>query len=523
MTERGYDLIVVGGGTAGCVIAARASEDPGRRVLLIEAGPDPDPLPAVVTDPKRQTELVLESPYVRMYDVERDDGSSFPLLSGRIMGGGSSVNNLVVVRPMRIDFDAWERFGGRAWSYDALLPVMMAVETDRDFADSPIHGASGPLILHRPFHLDDPADPPVAALREAAHAFGLPDCPDLNVPEPFGICASPYNQVAGRRQSVAVAWLDPARGRSNLDIRADTTVARLVLDGNRVRGVEIAEAGGTTEVIEADEVVLSAGAFHSPQLLLLSGIGAPAALDPHGIAVRHRLDGVGENYQDHAVVYVTFAGTSELREDYVIPKVRLIAQSSERLDHPDLHVFMRPSIRMPGMAPMLPVSLHLLEQRSRGRVGLASTDPEDLPTVDPGLLRHPDDVQALVDGIDLVHRITRHPALAAFYGELVMPETRGRWREHVLTAYDTYHHAVGTCRIGPAGDPGAVVDPDLRVHGLDNLRVADASVLPTVPHANTNLAAILVGEIAARRIAGEREIAAPRAAAGAAGAAATGG
>jgi choline dehydrogenase len=161
---------------------------------------------------------------------------------------------------------------------------------------------------------------------------------------------------------------------------------------------------------------------------------------------------------------------------------------------------MRPSIRMPGMAPMLPVSIHLLEQRTRGRVGLASSDPEDLPTVDPGLLRDPDDVQALVDGIDLVHRLTRHPALAAFYGELVMPDSREHWREHVLTAYDTYHHAVGTCRIGPAGDPGSVVDAELRVHGLANLRIADASVLPTVPHANTNLAAILVGEIAARLI-----------------------
>jgi choline dehydrogenase len=510
--SRHYDLIVVGGGTAGCVVAARTSEDPTRRVLLIEAGPDPDPLPDVVTDPKRQTELVLESPYVRMYDVERDDGSSFPLLSGRIMGGGSSVNNLVVVRPMRRDFDAWATYGGPAWSYDALLPVMKAIETDRDFADSPIHGSSGPLVLHRPFRLDDPADPPVAALREAAHAFGLPDCPDLNVPEPYGICASPYNQVGGRRQSTAVAYLDPARDRPNLEILADMTVTRLVLDGDRVGGVEI-ERDGATTLIEADEVVLAAGAFHSPQLLLLSGIGSPAALAPHGIALRHRLDGVGQNYQDHAVVYITFAGTSELREDYVIPKVRLIAKSSQRLDHPDLHVFMRPSIRMPGLAPMLPVSLHLLEQRTRGRVGLASSDAEDLPTVDPGLLRDPDDVQALVDGIDLVQRLTRHPALAAFYGDLVMPDSREHWREHVLTAYDTYHHAVGTCRIGPAGDPGAVVDAELRVHGLANLRIADASVLPTVPHANTNLAAILVGEIAARLINatdGDRRAAAGR-------------
>ncbi|HEY7132770.1 MAG TPA: GMC family oxidoreductase N-terminal domain-containing protein [Candidatus Limnocylindrales bacterium] len=500
MTSR-FDLIVVGGGTAGCVVAARASDDPGRSVLLLEAGPDPRPIPDVVADPKRQTELVLESPYVRMYDVEREDGSSFPLLSGRILGGGSSVNNLVVVRPMRRDFDAWQRFGGPAWSYDALLPVLRAIETDEDFGDDPIHGAHGPLRLHRAFKLDDPADPPVAALIEAAHAFGLPSCPDLNVPDPFGICSSPYNQVDGRRQSTVAAWIDPVRDRPNLEIRPDTTVTRLVLDGSRVRGVEIATPGGTG-IVEADEVVLSAGAFHSPQLLLLSGIGAPGALEPHGIPLRHRLDGVGENYQDHAVVYITFAGNTELREDYVIPKVRLIAKSSDRLDHPDLHVFMRPSIRMPGVAPMLPVSLHLLEHRTPGRVSLASSDPEDLPVVEPNLLRHPDDVEAMVDAIDFVDRLTKHPSLARFYGELLTPDSRDTWREHVLTAYDTYHHAVGTCRIGPAGDPGAVVDADLRVHGLDNLTIADASVLPVVPHANTNLAAILVGEIAARRLAG---------------------
>ena len=496
-----FDLIVIGGGTAGCVIAARASEDPGRRVLLVEQGPDPQPVPDIVADPRRQTELILESPYVRMYDVERPDGSSFPLLSGRIMGGGSSVNNLAAVRPMARDFGAWSRYGGPSWSYADLLPLMRAIEADPDFGDSPLHGADGPLRLHRAYHLDDPADPPVEALLRAAADLGLPRCDDLNVAEPFGVCASPYNVKDGRRQSTAVAYLDPARGRPNLTILADTTVTRVRIVRGRVEGVELVGDDGAARVVRAPQVVLAAGVFHSPQLLQLSGVGPPEELAAHGIAPVVPLDGVGRGYQDHAVVYLTFEGTTDLREDYVIPKVRLIARSSLAAEAPDLHVFMRPSIRMAGMTPLLPVSIHLLEQRSAGRVRLASADVADLPVVEPALLEHPDDVAAMLGGFELVRRLTAHPALAAFYGPLQTPAPDADPVAHIRESYISYYHGVGTCRIGPAGDPGAVVDPRLRVHGVEGLWVADASVLPTVPHANTNLAAILVGEIAGHELA----------------------
>jgi choline dehydrogenase len=359
----------------------------------------------------------------------------------------------------------------------------------------------GPLALERSFHLDGPMDPPVRALIQAAGELGLPPCPDLNVPAPSGVCASPYAIRDGVRQSTAAAWLDPARGRANLEIRADATVTRLLVDGSRVRGVEVLGADGSVEAIEASEVVLSAGVYGTPQLLLLSGIGPTDELARHGIKVAHRLEGVGRNHRDHAVVYVTFQGTTDLREDYVIPKVRLIAKSDPSLDVPDLHVFMRPSIRMEGMPPMLPVSLHLLEHRSAGRVTLASTDPDELPIVQTGLLEDQRDVSGLVDGIGLVERLTQRPALAEFYGPRISPEEGADLREHVLTTYETYHHGVGTARIGAAGDELAVVDPELRVLGLEGLWIADASVLPTVPHANTNLAAILVGEIAAGNLA----------------------
>jgi choline dehydrogenase len=435
-----------------------------------------------------------------MYESKRPDGSTFALLSGRVLGGGSTVNNLAFVRPMRIDFDAWARFGGDGWSYDAMLPTMRDIEADPEFADSSIHGTAGPLAIHRPFRLDGQMEPTVEALMEAAHQLGLPDCPDMNVPEPLGICASPYNWLNGRRQSIVDAYITPARSRSNLEILPEATVVRIVFDGRRACGVEVATEG-RVEIVEAERIVLAAGTYHSPQILLLSGIGSPVAIEPHGLRVNHRLDGVGKNHHDHAVVYVTYEGTVELQEDYVIPKVRLIAKSDERLDRPDLHVFLRPSIRVPGLPPLLPVSIHLLEHRSAGRVSLASADPGDLPVVDAGLLRDEEDVRAIVDGIAFTDRLTNRPALARFYGEMVTPDSPDSWSEHAVTAYDSYHHGVGTCRMGPLGDVEAVVDGRLRVHGLEALWVADASVLPTVPHANTNVAAVLVGEYAARELA----------------------
>lgn len=500
MTRRA-DLVVVGGGTAGCVVAARATEDPGRRVLLVEAGPDPRPVPDVVADPARQQELVLESPYVRMYEVTRpEDGSTFPLLSGRIMGGGSAVNNMSVIRPIRRDCEAWARHGGEAWSYDALLPLMRAIETDPDFGPSELHGDRGPLWLHRAFRLEGtPDDPRLAALLDAAADLGLPACDDLNAPEPLGVAASPYNIRDGRRQSTAEAWLEPARDRPNLEILADTLATRVVLDGDRAVGVELRTPDGT-ETVEAGEVVVAAGVYHSPQLLMLSGIGPPAHLEEVGVTVRHPLEGVGQNYRDHAVVYMTFESPADAREDYVIPKVRLIARSDPSYRHGDLHIFMRPTIRMAGLPGLLPWSIHLLEHRSPGRVRLASLDPAELPRVEPNLLEHPDDLRAMTNAMGFVEDLASHRALRPYFGRLLQPEPGEDRVAYARRTFTTYHHGVGTCRLGPAGDSLAVVDPQLRVHGLANLRVADASVLPALPHANTNVSAILAAEIAAREL-----------------------
>jgi choline dehydrogenase len=500
VTAAGFDLVVIGGGSAGCVIAARMSEDPARRVLLVEAGSDPQPVPDVIGDPRRQNEVIREPSLVRRYPVQRPDGSTFSLISGRVMGGGSAVNNLSVLRPTRRDFDGWEGFGGAAWSYDALLPVMRSIEDDPDYGDTSLHGRGGPIRLRRPWWPDDDSDPPVRALLRAISDLGVPRCDDPNVPEPLGLCASPYNLVDGRRQTVAAAYLDPARSRPNLTVLPDTVATRLVLEGTRVRGVELLTPDGP-RTVEADRIVVAAGAYQSPHLLLLSGIGPPPAIEAVGLGMLHRLDGVGENFQDHAVVNLEFEGTPNLHDAHRIPKVRVIAKSDPGLPYGDLHVMFRPSIPVPGRPPRIPVSIRLLDHRSRGRLWLASADPRALPSVDPAILRDPADVAAVLGGMRFATELAAHPRFAEFCGPLSTPASTADWAEHARSTYITYNHAVGTCRMGPATDPLAVVDPELRVHGLDNLWVADASVLPVIPHATTNLAAILVGEVAARNLA----------------------
>jgi choline dehydrogenase len=492
------DVLVVGGGSAGCVVAARAAVR-GLRVVLVEAGPDPRPLPAVIADPGRQDE-VIRGDFVRRYRVRRPDGSSWQLVSGRVMGGGSAVNNLSILRPIRRDFDAWQAFGGSAWSYDALLPRMRAIEDDPDFGDGPLHGRGGPIRLVRPWRPDDPSDPPVRALLEAAAALGLGPCPDPNVPEPLGVCGSPYNLVDGLRLTVAAAYLDPVRDRSNLAIRAGTTAHRLVVEGSRVVAIEATGPGGPT-TIAAERIVLSAGSFQTPDLLLRSGIGEPSEIESAGGRVVHPLAGVGRNFQDHAVVNLAFAAAPRLQTDQRIPKIRIIARSDPEFEAGDLHLMVHPPRPGPDGSLRLPISVRLLEHRARGRVWLGSGDPAALPLVDPALARDPGDVRALVAGIELVGRLVAHPALAPFVGPRLVPAPDADLDAHVRTTFVSYNHAVGTARMGPADDPLAVVAPDLRVHGLDGLVVADASILPVIPHAPTNLAAILVGELAADALA----------------------
>ena len=491
----GYDVIVAGGGSAGCAAAARLSEDPRRRVLLLEAGPDPVPVPPLVEDATKVPEL-WETPFVLRYPTPRQEGGTFDSLAGRIMGGGSAVNWMTVTWPIAEDFAEWARRGNPDWSWDHVLPALRRIEADQDYPDDPLHGKDGPLYVKRSYRFDRPLGGQQQAFIDGAVAMGLPVCPDQNVPSPYGVSATATNIRDGRRQSTAVAYLGPARSRPNLAIVADATVTSLRLAGLRAEGVTYLR-GGQSHTALADEVVLCAGVYHSPQILMLSGIGPARELERVGIPVVCGLDGVGENYQDHAVVFMRFASVGNRREGWAGPSVILSAKSDPSRPFLDFYALMYRALTGGGGQVILPITVRYLEQRSRGRVFLESADPSRLPRVDARMLQHPDDVKAIVAAMEFVRDLARTAPMRAFYGPLVEPAEGTDWARHARRHFDSFHHGVGTCMMGPASDPGAVVDQRLRVHGVSNLRVADASIMPTIVHAATHLTCIMIGERAA--------------------------
>ncbi|MEQ8817509.1 MAG: choline dehydrogenase [Thalassobaculum sp.] len=527
-TSGDWDYIVVGAGSAGCVLANRLSEDPRVRVLVLEAGgSDAHPY---VRAPVGFLKTFQDPRFNWCYTTEPGpgvDGRAIFFPRGKVLGGSSSINGHLYVRGQARDFDTWAQMGNRGWSYDDVLPYFRRAE-DRSTGADDFHGTGGPL------HVSDIHErhPVCEAFIAGAEEAGVPRNPDYNGAVQEGVGYYQRTIRNGRRHSAATGFLHPVRGRRNLRVETDAHVLRVVLEDGRAAGVTWRRHGRVEHATAAAEVILAAGAVNSPHLLQLSGIGPAARLRDLGIPVAHDLPGVGEGLQDHYAVRVVHRviGSATLNERarglrlwwevarwlatgggllaFSPAHVGAFARSRPELELPDLQFVFTPASYTDGVVgqlqrePGMTLGVWQMRPESRGHVRARSADPDQPPAIQPNYLADETDRRAIVDGLRWGRRLLASPALEPYRGPETLPGPAARSDDELL-AYArakgaTVYHAIGTCRMG--ADPDAVVGPDLRVRGLEGLRVVDASVMPTMVSANTNAATLMIAEKAADMI-----------------------
>jgi choline dehydrogenase len=518
VSSRQADFVIVGGGSAGCVLAARLSEDPGAEVILVEAGGPGDA--DDIRIPGCARNLFLSEFDWAFYSEPEPAlrGRRVYQPRGRVLGGSSAINMMVYMRGSAADYDEWGALGNRGWDYASVLPYFKRSE-DNERGASRFHGIGGPLAVSDSRSRNALS----AAFVNAAIESGLPANNDFNGERQEGAGFFQLTQRNGERCSVAAAYLDPVRGRPNLEVMTNTRAVRIVVDHGRAKAVEVVTPDGRHAIAADREVILAAGAFQSPHLLMLSGIGPETELRQHDIRVEHEMAGVGSNLHDHQGVLMSWetheaiglwnviseanrqrfdrerqgpmtsnyvevggfahvAGSTEAEiEFHVMPGITYV-DKSRRANRPGLSVF--PT---------------LIKPLARGRVGLQSPDPLAPPRIELGYYSDPVDLEKMLEGVRMVAGIVSRPSLARHLAgphEAPAKSDRATLLEHIFAQTQTIYHAAGTCAMGD------VVDAELRVRGVEGLRVVDASVMPAPVRGNTNAPVIMVAEKASDLILG---------------------
>ena len=512
-----YDFIIVGAGSAGCVLANRLSENPNNRVLLLEAGgKDWHPFIHV---PAGLAKLMHLDSINWAYETEPQaelGGRRLYWPRGKVLGGSSSINAMCYCRGHRKDYDDWAANGAHGWGFDDVLPYFRQAE-DQENGACEFHGTGGPLSVQNLRH----TNPLSSIFIEAAAQAGQPLTDDFNGPRQRGFGYYQVTQRDGRRCSSAVAYLHPAMNRSNLDVRTHARATRILLEGRRATGVEY-HKGRKRQIARGGQIILAGGAINSPQLLMLSGIGPADPLRSHGIELRHELPGVGQNLQDHLDVCtlvhcrqpITYDQISELASGirYLFtrkgPASSNIAEAGGFVvsqyatdDRPDIQMHFVPAFLDDHGRNVLPghgMTLHacVLRPESRGELTLRSADPMAAPLLQPNYLEREYDRKLMLECVRLAREIFAQEAFQPYAGDELYPGADAHADAAVLDFIrrkaETIYHPVGTCKMG--ADEMAVVDPRLHVRGLEALSVVDASIMPTLVSGNTNAPAIMIAE-----------------------------